>query len=72
MDGATIKAVPWMPDHGHGTSVKPTVTPAGTAGTYNIANVYLFMPGLWQTTLTIQMPDQSSDQVVFSFCLNDQ
>jgi hypothetical protein len=67
----SISAVPWMPDHGHGTSIVPTVTPKGSDGQYTINPLYLFMAGLWQVTLHMSAtgPAQVTDQVVFSFCL---
>ena len=55
VDGATLSVTPFMPDHGHGSSVKPTVTREG-GGTYDVTNVYLPMPGLWRLTVTVQMP----------------
>lgn len=65
--GATVTARPLMPDHGHGTSVVPQVTPAAD-GTYGIAPLYLFMAGLWQITLNVQA-GATTDVAVFSFCI---
>jgi hypothetical protein len=64
--GATMTAVPFMPDHGHGTQVTPVVTPAGDA--YTVAPLYLFMPGLWQVTLTATSA-AGDDSVKFDFCI---
>ncbi|HZS40261.1 MAG TPA: FixH family protein [Polyangia bacterium] len=69
MNGATITVKPWMPDHGHGTSVTASVTPAGNDGTYTVTPLYLFMAGLWQVTFTIKSSTGTSDTVVFSYCL---
>jgi hypothetical protein len=69
VDGATVSITPFMPDHGHGSSVKPTVTPMG-GGTYDAKNVYLPMPGLWRLTVTVQMPDVAAQDVAFSFCID--
>jgi hypothetical protein len=69
VDGATLSVTPFMPDHGHGSSVKPTVTPMG-GGTYDVANVYLPMPGLWRLTVTVQMPNVAAQDVAFSFCID--
>ncbi len=52
VDGLSLTIVPWMPAMGHGTSVVPLVSPAGT-GVYNLSNVYLFMAGQWQLRTTI-------------------
>lgn len=51
-DGLSIAAVPWMPSHGHGSSVEPIVTPEGS-GIYEIDDVSLYMPGTWQLRLTV-------------------
>lgn len=69
VDGATLSVTPFMPDHGHGSSVKPSVTPKG-GGTYAVANVYLPMPGLWRLTVTVQMPNVAPQDVAFSFCID--
>ena len=47
IDGLTLTATPWMPAHGHGTSVVPTATSSGD-GRYTLSNVALYMPGAWQ------------------------
>jgi hypothetical protein len=65
--GATVTAKPFMPDHGHGSSVQPVVT-ANADGTFGVTPLYLFMPGLWQVTFTVKTAS-SSDDVVFSFCI---
>lgn len=69
VDGATVSVTPFMPDHGHGSSVKPSVTPKG-GGAYDVTNVYLPMPGLWRLTVTVQMPNVAAQDVAFSFCID--
>lgn len=70
LDGATLQVVPWMPDHGHGSSVKPTVTPKG-GGLYDISNIYYVMPGLWQDTITVTPAGSTAQQTaVFNFCID--
>ena len=69
VDDATLSVTPFMPDHGHGSSVKPTITPKG-GGTYDVANVYLPMPGLWRLTVTVQLPNVAAQDVAFSFCID--
>jgi len=64
---ATVTAKPFMPDHGHGSSVEPVVT-ANPDGTFAVTPLYLFMPGLWQITFTVKTAT-TSDDVVFSFCV---
>jgi hypothetical protein len=54
-DGLTVDLVPWMPAHGHGTSIVPTVKAKGH-GTYVLSDVDLFMPGHWQLRTTFSGP----------------
>jgi hypothetical protein len=68
LDGATVDVKPFMPDHGHGTSVAATVAPGASPGTYTITPLYLFMPGLWQVTFTATK-GSATDSAVFSFCV---
>jgi hypothetical protein len=51
--GLELDVVPWMPAMGHGASVKPTVQPGPEPGSYDVTNVNLFMPGLWEIRTTI-------------------
>ncbi|MDP9035110.1 MAG: FixH family protein [Myxococcota bacterium] len=56
----------WMPLHGHPSSIVPTSVSNGD-GTYTL-KLYLFMPGLWQITPTVQA-GLTKDQAVFTFCV---
>jgi hypothetical protein len=50
--GLSLSVLPWMPAHGHGASLQPTV--AETApGTYVISGVDFFMPGSWELRTTL-------------------
>lgn len=69
LDGATLSVVPFMPDHGHGSAVKPTVTAKG-GGLYDVTNLYYPMPGLWRVTVTVQVPNMAAQDVAFSFCID--
>jgi hypothetical protein len=40
-----------MPDHGHGTSVKPKVSFDPATGEWTVDPLYLFMPGVWRIQL---------------------
>jgi hypothetical protein len=66
MTGATLMIKPFMPDHGHGTSVVPTITPMGEA--YELQKVNLFMAGLWEVTVTAQA-GAMTDFSIFRFCI---
>jgi hypothetical protein len=65
LPGLTLTAKPFMPDHGHGPAVTPSVANNG-AGNYTVTNLYFFMPGVWQVTFTAQ---GSADSTVFTFCV---
>ncbi len=58
----------FMPDHGHGSSVKPTITSNGD-GTYKLESVYLFMPGVWRITISRNADAAPTDAVQFFFCI---
>ncbi len=57
---------PWMPEHGHGTSLV-TVT-NNHDGTYTFDPMYLFMEGLWETDIVVESGG-STDSTKFYFCL---
>ena len=65
--GAKVDVKPFMPLHGHGSSVVPTISDSG-GGAYALDNLYLFMPGLWTITITATSGN-ASDSAVFTFCI---
>jgi hypothetical protein len=50
--GIDLTVVPWMPAHGHGTSVDPTITETAP-GVFLASPLYLFMPGTWELRMTM-------------------
>ena len=62
-----MSVTPFMPDHGHGTSLQPKVTSQGN-GRYAISPVYFFMPGVWRVGVTLQVNGRS-ETVNFFFCV---
>ena len=48
----TIAVTPWMPSHGHGTSVQPVVT-TDAADVFVANPLYLYMSGRWELRMTI-------------------
>ena len=70
LEGLTMTARPWMPDHGHGASVVPTISALG-GGRYAVANVDLFMAGVWTVTFSIHLPSGATDTVAFAVCIGD-
>jgi hypothetical protein len=69
IDGAALEVTPYMPAHGHGTPIIPTITPTGDAGQYKVAPVNLWMPGVWQTTIKATPAGGTADKAVYTFCL---
>ena len=67
IQGATIEITPYMPDHGHGPSVKAAATEESDHS-YTVTPLYFFMPGLWQVTFKASVADKS-DTAVFTFCV---
>jgi hypothetical protein len=59
--GLTLTIVPWMPAHGHGASVAPTVneTVPGVSGVYQASPLDFYMSGTWQLLTTITWPPES-------------
>jgi hypothetical protein len=70
INGAAIVTKAFMPDHGHGSSIKPQATAKGTDGTYEITPVNLFMPGVWQITFEVTTAGGVADSAVVMFCID--
>ena len=50
--GLVLSIVPWMPAHGHGTSVKPAISETAP-GVFVATPLYLYMSGHWELRTTI-------------------
>ncbi len=68
VDGATITVTPFMPDHGHGTSVSPVIAPTGEPGQFQVDKVNLWMPGLWDVIVGVDVGGVD-DEAVFRVCI---
>ena len=68
LDNATVTIFPFMPDHGHGTTIEAVITPKGSDGEYDIDPVNLRMPGFWEVTIDLEQGG-TTDQVVYKFCI---
>ena len=67
--GATVTKVrPWMPDHGHGATTKPTVT-VDSNGLATVDALELVMPGVWTVTISAEH-EGTSDEATFAFCID--
>jgi hypothetical protein len=67
VNDASFVITPFMPDHGHGTSVKAKATLEGN-GKYSVTPVQFTMPGIWEVTLEATSP-AGKDTVVYTFCV---
>lgn len=65
---AEITTTPYMPDHGHGTSIVPRAT--AQDGGYEITPLYLYMGGIWEMTISAKT-EAVEDSAVFTFCIPD-
>ncbi len=52
VSGLALTIIPWMPAHGHGASVEPTVTEI-SPGTYVATPLDFFMAGEWELRTAI-------------------
>jgi hypothetical protein len=66
--GAMFTVKPFMPDHGHGSSIIPDIEPGQGDATFTINRLNVFMPGIWQFTFTITKGTQT-DSAVVTFCV---
>lgn len=57
--GLQLSLEPWMPSMGHGISDTPQVSATGP-GQFQVANLDLFMPGLWE--LRMRLSGTATDQ----------
>ncbi|WP_394827581.1 FixH family protein [Pendulispora albinea] len=70
-DGVVTVPPPFMPDHGHGSSVTPSVIPTGD-GNYDVgftSPLHFFMPGVWRITVNVKIPNTVLDSAEFYFCV---
>ncbi len=67
--GREITVSPFMPHHNHGTAPADYVGVSSEDGVINIPSFFIFMPGYWEYTVTIQGEDGVEDQAVFAFCV---
>jgi len=65
--GATLTVTPFMPDHAHGT-LRVDVTPMPDAGQYKLTPITLWMAGLWEITIDVQV-GTTHDSTVYKFCI---
>lgn len=64
-----VEVTPFMPHHGHGTD-PVTVEPGATDGMYELSDIDLFMPGIWETTIDLDDGSGTTDSVLYTFCID--
>lgn len=67
VDAATIVAVPYMVDHGHGTA--PQLATAMGEGRYELGPITLTMPGFWEVTLEVTLADGAKTSAIYAICV---
>ncbi len=63
LEAAKLEAEPWMPAHGHGVPVRPSVKEMG-AGVYSVEDLRFTMPGTWEVKVQIQAGQVDDSLVV--------
>jgi hypothetical protein len=60
-----------MPDHGHGSSIEPSISFDPASGVYTVTPLYLFMPGVWRITFAAVSSEAAAplDSVDLYFCI---
>ncbi len=66
-DGAEWTVTPFMPSHGHGSSIRAEATPQAD-GSLEVTPINLWMPGLWEVTIGLKT-GTVVDEAVFGFCI---
>jgi hypothetical protein len=70
MPDMPMAVTPFMPEHQHGSTVVTHVEPGAEPGQYVLDPVNLHMPGLWDVTIDVTLPDMTTDSVTFTFCID--
>jgi hypothetical protein len=67
--GTALGVKPFMPDHNHGSGIAPVVDETDD-GAFHVEKINLWMPGLWEVTLSAKDGDATLDDAVFRFCID--
>ncbi len=72
--GAVVTVKPFMPDHGHGSSLVPSATPTDAAGRSSVTGLELFMAGVWEVSVLVALPADAgvsaTDTAKLTFCVD--
>jgi hypothetical protein len=69
LEHVAVEVQPWMPDHGHGTSVGAEVTQRDD-GELHIEPINLWMAGLWEVRFLVTLEDDVVDTAVLTVCVD--
>lgn len=67
---ATVTITPYMPKHGHGSSVPAVITALGD-GRYELNPVNFPMSGVWEVTVDVTLAGGGTDKTMFTLCVAD-
>ena len=67
VEGCSLRAEPWMPDHGHGSN-EPEGLEGTEVGQYAFEGLDFIMPGYWTVAVTADCGD-AIDSVVLHLCI---
>jgi hypothetical protein len=62
-------AQPFMPAHNHDGTFDPTVVALDEPGRFEIQDINLWMPGMWEVRFTVESASAGADYVVFDACI---
>ena len=65
--GASLGFAAFMPEHGHGSTPASVPATETSDGTYVTDTLDLFMPGVWD--LTVSVEGDEADEVTWRFCI---
>ena len=68
VEGATLRVVPWMPDHSHGSTKTVRVSEL-LPGYYELSPINFRMPGYWEVGIDILLDGSELGAVSFDTCL---
>jgi hypothetical protein len=69
-DVELVKALPFMPVHGHDGNHEPKVEALDEPGRFAVDELNLWMTGPWQVQLTVSSESAGDDYIVFDVCVD--
>ena len=63
-----LKVIPWMPDHGHGSSISNSEWIEGNQ--YSVSRIDLIMPGFWEVKVEVKC-DPLEEELIFPLWLDN-